>query len=280
MALPNPDRAPQLYQEYLNTYEIWGVLPTLRIRSVEDLEPNRIGTQELLSIARTWQQRGFKPDFESDWTPNTLFQYVGEDGEIATLKKTETGATFVLPEESLGYERVFGVTQVKTHRNIPHWRAYNETAILGLHPEKSYFLSDTPRDFSQVHINALPDGVSVTESRVTENAALFRLERMDISHEIDLLSEMHLVRTGIVHKGKELPRQRGASFQKTEVSLSLVFRSLQLMHTRLINISPVILSVGIVLLLANGHSHSLILQRRSILILILGCERVLKNLMA
>ena len=220
LALPNPDRAPQLYQEYLNTYEIWGVLPTLRIRSVEDLEPNRIGTQELLSIARTWQQRGFKPDFESDWTPNTLFQYVGEDGEIATLKKTETGATFVLPEESLGYERVYGVTQVQTQRNIPHWRAYNETTLLGLHPEKSYFLSDTPRDFSQVYINALPDGVSVTESRVTENAALFRLERMDISHEIDLLSEMHLVRTGIVHKGKELPRQRGASFQKTEVAIA------------------------------------------------------------
>ena len=220
LGLPNPDRSPQLYQEYLDSYEIWGVLPTLRLSSVADLGPERVRTQELLSIARTWQQRGLKPDFESDWTPNTLFQYVGEDGEIAALKKTETGATFVLPEESLGYERVFGATQVKTQRNIPHWSAYNETTILGLHPEKSYFLDDAPRDFSQTHINALPDGVSVTESRVTENAALFRLERMDISHEIDLLSEMHLVRTGIVHKGKELPRQRGASFQKTEVAIA------------------------------------------------------------
>ena len=124
-----------------------------------------------------------------------------------------------------GYERVFGVTQVKTQRNIPHWRAYNETTLLGLHPEKSYFLSDTRRDFSQAHINALPDGVSVKESRVTENAALFRLERLDVSHEIDLLSEMHLVRTGIVHKGKELPRQRGATFQKMEVSIAGVRKS-------------------------------------------------------
>ena len=220
LGMPNPDRGLQLYQEYLDTYEVWGVLPTLRLSSVADLGPERVRTQELLSVARTWQQRGFKPDFESDWTSNTLFQYVGEDGEIAALKKTETGATLVLPEESLGYERVYGVTQVQTQRNIPHWRAYNETTLLGLHPEKSYFLSDTPRDFSQVYINALPDGVSVTESRVTENAALFRLERMDISHEIDLLSEMHLVRTGIVHKGKELPRQRGASFQKTEVAIA------------------------------------------------------------
>ena len=30
-----------------------------------------------------------------------------------------------------------------------------------------------------MHINALPEGVSVTESRVTENAALFRLERTE-----------------------------------------------------------------------------------------------------
>ena len=225
LGLPNPDQGLQLYQEYLDAYENWGVLPTLRIWSVEDLGPNRVRTQELLSIVRTWQQLGLKPDFESDWTPNTLFQYVGEDGEIAALKKTETGATFVLPEESLGYERVFGVTQVKTHRNLPHWHAYNETTILGLHPEKSYFLSDTPRDFSQVHINALPDSVSVTESRLTENAALFRLERLDISHEIDLLSEIHLVRTGIVHKGKELPRQRGATFHKTEVSIAGVRKS-------------------------------------------------------
>ena len=225
LALPNPDSGPQLYQEYLDSYEIWGVLPTLRLSLVADLGPERVRTQELLSIARTWQQRGLRPDFESDWTANTLFQYVGEDGEIAALKKTETGATFVLPEESLGYERVFGVTQVKTQRNTPHWRAYNETTILGLHPEKSYFLNDTGRDFSQVHINALPDGVSLTESRVTENAALFRLERLDISHEIDLLSEIHLVRTGIVHKGKELPRQRGASFRKTEVSIAGVRKS-------------------------------------------------------
>ena len=117
------------------------------------------------------------------------------------------------------------MTQVKTQRNIPHWSAYNETTILGLHPEKSYFLDDTPRDFSQAHINALPDGVSVTGSRVTESAALFRLERMDTSHEIELLSEIHLVRTGIVHNGQELPRQRGASFQKTEVSIAGIRKS-------------------------------------------------------
>ena len=225
LGLPNPDSGLQLYQEFLDSYENWGVLPTLPIWSVQNLVPERVETQKLLSIARTWQKFDLKPDFEKDWEADTLFQYMGKDGEIATLKATDGGATFDLPLGEIGYERVFGVTQVKTDRSLPYWHAYNETTLLGLDPRKSYFLNDTPRDFSQGHINALPDGVSVTESRVTENTALFRLERMNISHEIDLLSEMHLVRTGIVHKGKELPRQRGATFQKTEVSIAGVRRS-------------------------------------------------------
>ena len=220
LGLPNPDMELQLYQEYLESYEIWGVLPTLSISSMEDWGSERVETQKLLSIARTWQQRGLKPDFESDWTPNTLFQYVGEDGEIAVLKKTETGATLVLPEESFGYERVFGVTQVRTYRSLLRWHAYNETKILGLDPRKSYLLSETPRDFSQVHINALPEGVFVTESRVTENAALFRLEKTDVRQEIDLLAQFHLVRTGIVVNGQELPQQKGATFRRTEASVS------------------------------------------------------------
>ena len=225
LRLPNPDRGPQLYQEYLDAYENWGVLPTLPLSSVADLGPEQMRTQDLLSIARTWQQRGLKPDFESDWTTNTLFQYVGEGGEIAVLKTTDDGTIFHLPFNNTGYERVFGVTQVETDRSLPHWRAYNEAKILGLDPEQSYFLSDAPRYFSQVHINSLPEGVSVTESRVTENAALFRLERTDDSHEIDLLSQFHLLKTGIVVNGEELPRQKGAVFHSTEVSISGIRKS-------------------------------------------------------
>ena len=212
LGLPNPDRQPQLYQEFLDSYESWGVLPTLRIWSVEDLEPDRIGTREILSIAQSWQQFGLKPDFQTDWSTETLFQYVGTGDEIATLKTTDGGTIFDLPQKGAGYERGFGVTQVKTDQSLPHWHAYNETTLLGLDPRKSYFFSDIPRDLSQVHINALPEGVSVTESRVTENAALFQMERTDVSREIDLLSQFHLVKTGVVVNGEEAPLQKGATF--------------------------------------------------------------------
>ena len=142
-----------------------------------------------------------------------------------SLKTTDDGTIFHLPFNNTGYERVFGVTQMETNRSLPHWRAYNEAKILGLDPKQSYFLSDAPRDFSQGHINSLPEGVSVTESRVTENAALFRLERTDDSHDIDLLSQFHLLKTGIVVNGEELPRQKGAVFHSTEVSISGIRKS-------------------------------------------------------
>ena len=74
-----------------------------------------------------------------------------------------------------GFMRVYGETQVDTHLGIPDWRAYNETSVLGLDPDRWYILSDIPRDFSQVHINSLPVGISALESRVTDHTALFRL---------------------------------------------------------------------------------------------------------
>ena len=220
LGFPNPDIYPQFYHEYLNSYESWGVLPTLKLWWSEQLGPEHAGTQRLLSVARAWQQLGLKPDFEAGWGTDTLFQYMGKDGEIATYQATETGSTLVLPQEGIGYERVLGVTQVETNRSLPHWRAYNQTTILGLNPEKSYFLNDAPRDFSHARINALPEGVSVTESRVTENVALFRLERTGVSRELDLLSQFHLLKTGIVVDGHELPQQKGATFRRTDPTLA------------------------------------------------------------
>ena len=220
LSLPELDRAPQLYQEHLDSYESWGVLPTLRLR-LETLKPAYTGTQTVLSVARKWQQLGLKPDFEGTWESGTLFQFVGRDGEVAKQVTSGAGSTFVLPSHEAGYERVFaGATQAITERSLPHWRSYNETTILGLHPNQHYLLSDAPRDLSQVHINALPEGVSVTETRVTSNAAVLRLERIRGSDDIDLLSNFHLVRTGIVLDGKELVLQRGATFSPGESTVS------------------------------------------------------------
>ena len=222
LGLPSLERNPLSYQSYLNSYESWGILPTVRIWGLRELNGNL--TQQVLSIARQWQELGLSPDFESDWAPNTLFQHVTQDGETVTYQRTPAGSTFILPQEG-GYERVYGVTQVQTSLGLPYWRAYNETSLLGLDPNKSYFLSNIPRDLSQVHINSLPPGVSVTETRITENAALFRLEKTNISLEIDLLSQLHLARAGIVINGTELPLQRGGTFRHSQSTLSSVTKT-------------------------------------------------------
>ena len=216
LGLPSPENDPLGYQDYLNSYEVWGVLPT--VQAGLSVLNGRL-TQQILAVARQWQELGLKPDFESDWGPNTLFQYTTQTGETVTYQRTPAGSTFSLPQDG-GYERVYGVTEVETHRSLPHWRAYNETTLLGLDPNKSYLPDNMPRDLSQVRINALPLGVSVTETRVTENAALFRLEKTNVSTEINLLSKLHLVKAGIVVNGTELPLQRGGTFRHSQSTLS------------------------------------------------------------
>ena len=217
LGLPSLENDPLSYQSFLNSYESWGILPTVRIWGLRELNGHL--TQQILSVARQWQELGLKPDFESEWESDTLFQYTTQTGEIVTYQRTNAGTTLILPQDS-GYERVYGVTQAQTSLGLPYWRAYNETFLIGLDPNRSYLLSDIPRDLSQVHINSLPQDVSVTETRVTENAALFRLEKTDVSLEIDLLSQLHLVKTGIVVNGTELPLQRGGTFRHSQSTIS------------------------------------------------------------
>ena len=218
--LPNPDESIVLYQQHMRFHESWGVLPTLEAWSANQLGADRFETQRLLSIARTWQQFGLKPDFESDWDSDTVFQYIGQNSEIATFQRTPTGSILTLPEDSVGYESVYSTTQVRTDRSLPGWYAYDETGLLGLNPDRSYFLSDTPRDLSQPRINALPESVLVTEARVTENAALFRLNETDVSYDIDLSTQFDFVRTGIEVNGTDSPLQKGATFRPVETTIS------------------------------------------------------------
>lgn len=217
LGMPNPDSSPVGYQKYLDSYESWGVLPTLSLSSVDQLEKD--GARNLLAIAKLWQQSGLKPDFDDDWENDTLFKYTGQSGEIAAYQKTEGGSRLVLPHETR-YERAYGITQVVTDLSIPDWYAYNEIAIIGLDPEQYYLLSDLPRDYSKFHINSLPEGIFITEARVTKNAAFFKFERSRFTSEIDLISRLYLARLRTVINDETLYIQKGASFQATEALAS------------------------------------------------------------
>ena len=161
------------YHTMLNAYEGRGVLPSVHLPHASLLD--RPLTQQMLSVFRRWQDLGLKPDVGCDWGPNTLFQYTTRTGETATYQRKPSGSVLILPNGG-GYERVFNATQAQTNRGLAHWRGYNETHLIGLNPNRAYFLDNAPRDFSQVRVNSLFPDVYISETRVTDHAALFRFE--------------------------------------------------------------------------------------------------------
>ena len=161
------------YHLYLDTAESQGYLPTTWTWSKRAFDIPLI--QQVLSVARRWQVLGLRPNVSCGWGSNTLFQYTTQTGETVTHQRKPSGSALILPNNG-GYERVFGVTQAQTHRSLPLWRGYNETTLLGLDPNRRYFLDNAPRDFSQLRVNSLSPDVYISETRVTDHAALFRLE--------------------------------------------------------------------------------------------------------
>ena len=67
--IPNPEHHPEEYQEYLNEYEVWDIVQTIRIYKVSDLEPDRVETHRLLELARERQNWKFG-DVNSDGVVN------------------------------------------------------------------------------------------------------------------------------------------------------------------------------------------------------------------
>ena len=161
------------YHTMLDSYEGRGILPSVRLPEEGLLD--RPLTRQMLSVVRQWQDLGLKPDIGCDWGPDTLFQYTTQTGDTVTYQQTSSGSVFILPNGG-GYERVYDATQAQTDRSLPYWRAYNETTLLGLDPNRAYFLADAPRDLSQVRVNSLSPNIYISETRVTDHAALFRFE--------------------------------------------------------------------------------------------------------
>ena len=50
------------------------------------------------------------------------------------------------------------------------------THLIGLNPNRAYFLDDAPRDLSQVRVNSLSPDIYISETRVTNHMALFQFE--------------------------------------------------------------------------------------------------------
>ncbi len=89
--IPNPEHHPEEYQEYLNEYEVWDIVQTIRIYEVSDLEPDRVETHRLLELARERQNWRFG-DVNSDGVVNILdltfvARHIGESNPEADINR-------------------------------------------------------------------------------------------------------------------------------------------------------------------------------------------------
>lgn len=51
LGFPNPDRYPEQYQQYAPAYEFWGIIPTVRLDGIYDLDPDYTITYQILENA-------------------------------------------------------------------------------------------------------------------------------------------------------------------------------------------------------------------------------------
>ena len=71
LGLDNPDDEPARYKEFLYGYEVWGVLPTITIRTTSDLSSDRVETHKLFERVRKRQNWTFG-DVNGDSVVNVL----------------------------------------------------------------------------------------------------------------------------------------------------------------------------------------------------------------
>lgn len=97
LGFPNPDRDPDNYQAAIHQYEVWGVIPTIRLDGASDLDPQRIETHKLLALARERQ----------NWT----FGDVNGDGIVNILDLTLVAQTFGMqnPEADVNSDGVVNI---------------------------------------------------------------------------------------------------------------------------------------------------------------------------
>ena len=68
---PNPDRNPEKFKVFQEIYEVWDVVPILRLHGISDLDPAFIETHKMLELARERQNWVFG-DVNSDGVVNIL----------------------------------------------------------------------------------------------------------------------------------------------------------------------------------------------------------------
>lgn len=218
----NPDRDPDLFEDYMRSYENWGVLPTLDVSGLADLLGP--GTQDIIRIASTWARLGLKPDFDSDWDDETLFRLKGRNGEIAEYRLTPSGTFFVVQGDTL-LNRLAGVNRIRTTLAIDGWFGYNQQEIIGLNPQVTYQLENRSRDLNAPHIQQLTEDAIISFSSTDGKGGRFIFDHSGASSAVDLVARLAEAVLEIRKRGTVEPIGDGAFVRAEQITIDGVTRS-------------------------------------------------------
>lgn len=225
---PNPDDAG--FADYVQRYEGQDVLPTPIISSVEDLAPDRVRMQRLLTTIRKFQDHQFVPDWDTPWSENEIFRYRSPQG-AATAVVEKVGSLVILrvDEEEI-YERVSDVTELKTPFFIDSWSAWDEEGLYGLDPARQYWLDPTPyRPSERLRIEKLDPRLTIgLNSFSTPDYGLFDFGVLERT-PFNFLSEFESAKRGTQYNRQDFPMINGATasitriFVNSRISKNIVF---------------------------------------------------------
>lgn len=209
LGVTNP-RMWQYFAAWRVAYERFGVLPTLAWLSAEQVtEPNPT-MQALWHEAQWFQQNRPIPDFSpASWSADTVFAYRTTRGQPARYRRDSAGVVLesAAPVRwTTVYRRIEGVNRASIVGSVPGWLAYNERAILGLHPDRSYpWLPNLP-DLKAVHVHSIPDSV-VMESALVQPGEWVQFRFGTHERSIPLWRQRGNVRTCVTDpQGKGRPQ--------------------------------------------------------------------------
>jgi hypothetical protein len=206
--MPKPGEA---FESLNRFYEGWGVLPTLRADTIEEL--NRPAAQRIVRLAHAFQEHDLQPDFSLPWEQGTKFRWRGRDGVVATCRQLPWGVVFRCGGEPL-YRRVEGVNRVAATGSLPGWFAYDGRELFGLDPAVARYLEPTHRDPRAAHVSALPAGVIAHDLEATADSLSFGLRAAPPKSLFTFRRHLVEARTGVIRNGNEgaMDEASGASF--------------------------------------------------------------------
>lgn len=164
-----PPSKPNLYAAWKKAYQRWGVIPTLTRGQVSLHAPSGF-IDQFFTEARFWTDNRIVHNMEGTW-PHCV------DFPLKTVSNEET---FYTRNMGLVYKKrevirtLHGVASAELPGSIFNWRGYNRSQIIGLDPSCFYPYVPNERNFAQLHVSTLPDGVVLSGVVEGPNWAVIR----------------------------------------------------------------------------------------------------------